>query len=96
MGKLTVAFVKNAKPGRHGDGKGLCLVVKPSGGKSWVLRVQHGGKRQDIGLGSLDLSSRSPEERRASEKMSCGYTTISVPVPRGVLMQAIVEAMFVS
>ena len=25
-----------------------------------------------------------------------GYTSVSVPVPRGVLMQAIVEAMFVS
>ncbi|WP_426265165.1 tyrosine-type recombinase/integrase [Sphingomonas sp. PWP1-2] len=70
MGKLTVAFVKSAKPGRHGDGKGLCLIVKPSGGKSWVLRIQHGGKRQDIGLGSLDLSARSPEDRRESEKMS--------------------------
>jgi integrase len=70
MGKLTVAFVKTAKPGRHGDGKGLCLIVKPSGGKSWVLRIQHNGKRQDIGLGSLDLSVRTPEQQRESEKLS--------------------------
>lgn len=28
--------------------------------------------------------------------VNAGYTSVSVPVPRGVLMQAIVEAMFVS
>jgi hypothetical protein len=28
--------------------------------------------------------------------LNAGYTSVSVPVPRGVLMQAIVEAMFVS
>ncbi|WP_415642459.1 hypothetical protein [Sphingomonas antarctica] len=32
-------------------------------------------------------------QRRAQ---NVGYTSVSVPVPRGVLMQAIVEAMFVS
>lgn len=32
-------------------------------------------------------------QRRANNS---GYTTVNVPVPRGVLMQAIVEAMFVS
>jgi len=50
---LTVAQAKNAKPGRHSDGRGLYLLVKPSGTKSWVLRVQHNGKRQDFGLGSF-------------------------------------------
>jgi hypothetical protein len=43
---------------------------------------QHG--RQWIGLYG---------QRRAENR---GYTSVSVPVPRGVLMQAIVEAMFVS
>lgn len=50
---LTVAQAKNAKPGRHADGQGLYLLVKPSGSKSWVLRVQHNGTRQDFGLGSF-------------------------------------------
>lgn len=50
---LTVAQAKNAKPGRHSDGQGLYLLVKPSASKSWVLRVQHDGKRQDFGLGSF-------------------------------------------
>jgi hypothetical protein len=43
---------------------------------------QHG--RQWVGLYG---------QRRA---VNPGYTSVSVPVPRGVLMQAIVEAMFVS
>ncbi|SES13428.1 tyrosine-type recombinase/integrase [Sphingobium sp. YR768] len=50
---LTALKVKNAKPGRHVDGRGLCLVVKPSGAKSWVLRMQKDGKRRDYGLGSI-------------------------------------------
>jgi integrase len=50
---LTVVQARNAKPGRHSDGNGLYLLVKPSGSKSWVLRVQHRGRRQDFGLGSF-------------------------------------------
>ncbi|EQB16141.1 tyrosine-type recombinase/integrase [Novosphingobium lindaniclasticum] len=53
MGKLNALGVKNAKPGRHGDGDGLYLVVKPTGAKSWILRVQRDKMRRDIGLGSL-------------------------------------------
>ncbi len=50
---LTVIQVRNAKPGRHADGKGLYLLVKPSGSKSWVLRAQVDGRRRDFGLGSV-------------------------------------------
>lgn len=54
---LTALKVKNAKPGRHVDGRGLCLMVKESGAKTWVLRMQHCGRRRDYGLGSvLDVS----------------------------------------
>lgn len=49
---LTILKVKNAKPGRHVDGRGLCLVVKPSGTRTWVLRMQLNGQRRDYGLGS--------------------------------------------
>jgi Arm DNA-binding domain len=52
---LTIKEVKHAKPGRHSDGKGLYLLVKPSGAASWVLRVQYQGERKDFGLGSLSL-----------------------------------------
>ena len=54
MGKLTAARLKSlTKPGRYSDGDGLFLVVKPTGGRNWVLRALCGGKRRDIGLGSL-------------------------------------------
>lgn len=66
MPKLTALKVKNAPPGVHGDGGGLYLRVKPSGARSWVLRVQHKGKRHDIGLGSLaDLSLAEAREKAA-------------------------------
>lgn len=49
---LTALKVKNAKPGRHTDGRGLCLLVKDSGARTWVLRMQKDGRRRDYGLGS--------------------------------------------
>ena len=57
MAPLTAKSVLNAKPGRHGDGGGLYLLVKPSGAKSWVLRVQANGKRRDLGLGRAETSA---------------------------------------
>ncbi|MCA1653680.1 MAG: integrase family protein, partial [Sphingomonadales bacterium] len=59
---LTALKVKSAKPGRHGDGAGLYLLVSNTGAKSWMLRVQVGGKRRDIGLGAL--SDATLEEAR--------------------------------
>lgn len=58
MGKLTVkevAALKSAK--RHQIGDGLYLDVSAKGGRSWLVRVQHAGKRRDIGLGSERLVS---------------------------------------
>jgi integrase len=54
MGKLTDLEARNAAAGRHGDGDGLYLVVKPSGARSWVLRVTHDGRAREIGLGAYD------------------------------------------
>ena len=53
MAGLTALKVKNAKQGRHVDGdvRGLCLMVTPTGSRSWVLRMQVNGRRRDIGLG---------------------------------------------
>lgn len=50
---LTALKVKKAGPGRHADGHGLYLVVKPSGSRSWMLRYQHKGRRRDFGLGPV-------------------------------------------
>lgn len=66
---LTVKQVQNAKAGRHSDGRGLYLLVKPSGSKSWVLRVQFRGERKDWGLGSVSLDPVDvdlPLHRRSS------------------------------
>ncbi len=59
--------VRKAAPGIHGDGGGLYLRVKPSGARSWVLRVQFDGRRQDIGLGGYpaDLSLGEAREKAA-------------------------------
>ena len=59
MPKLTALSVRNAGPGRHADGEGLYLLVKPSGARSWVLRIQADGKRRDVGLGSVNLASKA-------------------------------------
>lgn len=54
---LTVKQAQHAKPGRLSDGRGLYLLVKPSGARSWVLRVQYKGVRRDWGIGSFALES---------------------------------------
>ena len=55
------------RPGRHGDGNGLYLVVKPSGAKSWVLRTVVCGRRCDIGLGGYPLVSLAEARAAAFE-----------------------------
>lgn len=67
MAKLTDLKVRNASPGIHGDGAGLYLRVKESGAKSFVLRVQYMGRRQDIGLGGYpaDLTLSEAREKAA-------------------------------
>ncbi len=67
MAGLTALQIKNAKPGRYADGKGLYLLVGPTGSKSWVLRVQVDGRRRDYGLGSLDLVKSLAEARQKAE-----------------------------
>jgi hypothetical protein len=71
MPNLTAARVKSEdRPGRHGDGGGLFLVVSASGSKSWVCRVQKFGRRHDYGLGSASkvplTRARSWRARRVS------------------------------
>ena len=54
-GQLTQKFVDSVTaPGRYADksGTGLLLVVKPSGGRSWIQRTVIHGRQVDIGLGS--------------------------------------------
>lgn len=50
MGKLTALKVKNAKPGKHGDGDGLYLVVSdslPSSSMSGPIQICISSARTD-------------------------------------------------
>ncbi|WP_423605695.1 tyrosine-type recombinase/integrase [Sphingomonas sp. MS122] len=54
MGKLTASKVRAlTEPGRYSDGEGLFLELNGKDSGRWLLRVQSGGRRRDIGLGSL-------------------------------------------
>lgn len=64
---LTAVEVKNAKLGRHADGGGLYLMVRSKGARSWVLRTQVKGKRQDFGLGSAATVSLAKARAKAAE-----------------------------
>lgn len=68
MGKLTALSIKGLDaPGRYSDGDGLILYVRSEAVKTWVLRVQDGGKRRDIGLGSLKSVSLADAREAAAE-----------------------------
>ena len=70
MPKLTASEVRNAKPGRHAAGEGLYLFVKPSGARSWMLRVQLMGKRRDIGLGTVNLLPTFQADKEVTARLS--------------------------
>ncbi|PTQ10259.1 hypothetical protein CLG96_14225 [Sphingomonas oleivorans] len=64
---LTALKVRTAGPGRHADIYGLYLVVRESGSRSWVLRMQHKGCRRDFGLGPAhDLSLADARQMAAA------------------------------
>lgn len=64
---LNARKVETAKSGRHGDGRGLFLYVKPSGSRSWVLRYQVQGRRRDLGLGPYPDVSLAMARQRATD-----------------------------
>ncbi|MBG6118958.1 integrase [Sphingobium sp. AEW010] len=55
------------KPGKHSDGNGLYLLVKPNGNRSWVLILIGGGQRREMGLGSPDSVSLATARKLAGE-----------------------------
>ncbi len=65
--RLTAAFVKTAKAGRHYDEHGLMLRVLPSGSRHWVWRGTVGGRRVDLGLGGYPYTSLAEARQKAFE-----------------------------
>ena len=51
-GRLRAKQIGVLRPGRHGDGGTLFIVVEPGGrSRHWVQRLTVDGKRRDLGLG---------------------------------------------
>ncbi len=57
LNRLEALNLKKLRPGMHPDGNGLYLVVQDSGARSWILRTMVRGRRKDIGLGGLAITS---------------------------------------
>ena len=68
MKKLTAFKVRSAKaPGVYVDGGGLMLVVKSATSRSWILRLQHAGRRRDYGIGSASKITLAEAREKADK-----------------------------
>ncbi len=65
--KLSARRVETAGVGRHGDGRGLFLYVKPTLARSWVLRYQVQGRRHDLGLGAYPDVTLAMARQKATD-----------------------------
>lgn len=66
---LTAAVVKNAKPGRYGDGNGLYLFVRSPTARFWVFRyTMPGAKMREMGLGRAGGGAADVTLAEAREK----------------------------
>src|SRR4051794_28076038 len=99
---LTDRAVKAALPGRHGDDtvRGLMLVVKPSGSRSWLLRYQLAGRRRDMGLGpypEITLARAREKALQARRLVKEGIDPLSGRRrSKGLTFKAAAEALIAS
>lgn len=80
LGPLAVSRLTT--PGLHfvGGVAGLALQVMPSGARSWVLRLQVGAKRRDMGLGGfpdVTLAAARDAARDARAKVKSGIDPVA-------------------
>ena len=80
LGPLAVSRL--ASPGLHfvGGVAGLALQVNQRGARSWVLRVQVGNKRRDMGLGGfpdVSLAGARDAAREARAKVRDGIDPVA-------------------
>lgn len=74
-GSLKKSEISTLPVGRHGDGNGLYLVVKPKGSRSWIVRLTISGQknkeggplRTDLGLGGTSLLTLNEAREKALE-----------------------------
>lgn len=66
MPKLTTVGVKNAKDGKHSDGRGLWLYKRGESG-SWIYRYTHLGKRREMSLGTYPALSLAQARQARDE-----------------------------
>jgi integrase len=71
------------KVGRHGDGGGLYLLIKPDGTRAWILLYRFGGKRREMGFGragdkpgEVKLAAARREADKARLQISAGIDPI--------------------
>jgi integrase len=67
-GRLTVAKVKAAGPGKHPDGRNLWLQVGPNGSRSWYMRYTLAGRTREMGLGPYPLVGLAEAREKATEQ----------------------------
>jgi integrase len=68
INRLTARQVSTiTKPGRHADGGGLYLRVKPTGARSWIYLAMVASKRVEIGLGSATAVPLATARKLATE-----------------------------
>ncbi len=68
QGKLSARAAATAKPGRHGDGRGLWLAVSETGARKWVFRFTFGGRVTEMGLGNADVTLAQARDRAAEAR----------------------------
>jgi integrase len=68
---LTVKRIERlTKPGRYGDGRGLCLQLTESGTKSWLFRYERSGRERFMGLGAWpDVKLEDARERARKARL---------------------------
>ncbi|WP_223215562.1 tyrosine-type recombinase/integrase [Agrobacterium deltaense] len=80
MNKLSARAVETiSKPGRHGDGGGLYLVVDKSGAKRWVFLYRRSDRLREMGLGgvhSVTLAKARELAQEARTKLQAGVDPI--------------------
>ncbi|MET0307858.1 MAG: integrase arm-type DNA-binding domain-containing protein [Sphingomonas sp.] len=74
--QLTAIKLRTKTPGRYTDGGGLILLVKPTGARSWVLRIMVDGVRRDVGLGSVDTERFRGPATEVIEAVPIGRRTM--------------------